>query len=233
MKYLYIIIIGSILLNSCKDKKEAYVPLANKSSIHKAKVKEVFQGSIYTFLFVNENDQEYWMAANKTEAKTDDIIYYKNALKMVDFKSKELDRVFDEIFFVQNISNSPQLLSSSSKNSLHQHENGKNLTVSKIQISPAPNGMTIGELLEKGEVYSNKKVTIRGLVVKVNKNIMDRNWVHLKDGTGFNKENDLTFTTLLEVGVGDTITFEGVVAINKEYGAGYVYPLIIEDAVIK
>lgn len=233
MRFLYFLMLSTILLNSCKNKQESYIPLENKSSIHQALVKEVIQGGTYTFLLVYENNKEYWIAANKTETVVNETIYYKNILKMVDFKSKELDRVFEEIYFVQNIGDTPQLLNSTAKDSQHQHENIKEEITEVIKVDPAPDGITIGELFKNRKNYTNKKVIIRGQVVKVNKNIMDRNWVHLKDGTSDNGKSDLTFTTLAEVTVGDVITFEGTVAIDKEYGAGYVYPLIVEEAIIK
>ena len=53
------------------------------------------------------------------------------------------------------------------------------------------------------------------------------------DGTKGENRSDLTFTTKDVVQVGDTVTFEGTLAIDREFGAGYVYPLIVEDAVIK
>ena len=62
---------------------------------------------------------------------------------------------------------------------------------------------------------------------------MDRNWVHLKDGTSHSGKSDLTFTTLEEVKVGDIVILEGTVALEKEYGAGYIYPLIVENAILK
>lgn len=233
MRFLYYLMLTTLFISSCKNKQESYISIQKKSPVHQVLVNEVIQGNTYTFLFVNENNVEYWMAVSKTDVKANETVYYKNALKMNDFKSKELNRVFEEIYFVQNISHSPQLVNSKPKSSQHQHENKKEDITEVIKVDPAPDGMTIGELFKNGKKYSNKKVIIRGQVVKVNKSIMDRNWVHLKDGTNDAGKSDLTFTTLAEVEVGDVITFEGTVAIDKEYGAGYVYPLIVEDALIK
>jgi hypothetical protein len=70
--------------------------------------------------------------------------------------------------------------------------------------------------------------------VKVNNQILQRNWIHLQDGTGSATErtNDLTITTDADVKVGDTITISGVLAIGKEFGAGYGYDAIVENAKI-
>jgi len=102
-----------------------------------------------------------------------------------------------------------------------------------IHVDKAPDGITIAELYKNRNDYANKKVIVRGQVVKINNAIMDRNWVHLKDGTKDADKSDLTFTTQEEVKVGDIITFEGTVALDKEYGKGYVYPLVVENATLK
>ena len=233
MRLLYVMFISTILLVSCNESKKIYVPLIKNSTLHQVKIKEVIQGGTYTFLFVNENDQGYWMAVSKSDAEVNDVVYYKNALVQNDFKSEELDRVFDKILFVQNISDSPKISDSILLDSLHLKGENDNKLKEDIKVDPAPGGITIGELFKNRNNYANKKVLIRGQVVKVNKNIMDRNWVHLKDGTSDAGKSDLTLTTLIEVKVGDIVTFEGIVALDKEYGAGYVYPLIVERASLK
>lgn len=233
MKLLYIVIISAFLVSSCKNNRETYSPLSNNSSIHKVSVKEILQGGNYTFLLVVENKEEYWMAVSRTDTKVKDVVYYENALLMKDFESKELNRVFDRILFVDNISHSPQISKSTAKDSLHQVKKKNIPEKLDIKVDPAPGGITIGELLKNRADYANKTVVIRGQVVKINKNIMDRNWVHLRDGTSHEGKSDLTFTSLEEVNVGDVITFKGTVALEKEYGAGYNYPIVVESATLK
>ena len=232
MRLIFVFIIGFVLLSSCKEKNQEYVPVENKTKAHQIKVKEVLQTSSYTYLFVNENNKDYWIAVGKADVKVNDHLYYQEALVMKDFKSEELDRTFDQILFVENIGGVKLKNDSMPNDSLHQQV----LVQEKkpvINVDIAPNGIRIAELMKNRENYANKKVIIRGQVVKINANIMDRNWVHLKDGTSHSGKSDLTFTTLEEVNIGDVVTFEGTVAIEKEYGAGYVYPLIVEDAKLK
>lgn len=232
MRLIFVFIIGFVLLSSCKEKNQEYVPVENKTKAHQIKVKEVLQTSSYTYLFVNENNKDYWIAVGKADVKVNDHLYYQEALVMKDFKSEELDRTFDQILFVENIGGMKLKNDSMPNDSLHQQV----LVQEKkpvINVDIAPNGIRIAELMKNRENYANKKVIIRGQVVKINANIMDRNWVHLKDGTSHSGKSDLTFTTLEEVNIGDVVTFEGTVAIEKEYGAGYVYPLIVEDAKLK
>jgi len=71
------------------------------------------------------------------------------------------------------------------------------------------------------------------MVVKFTPEIMKRNWVHIKDGSGKTEGNDLTITTTETVKVGDTITFEGTLAVDKDFGYGYKYSVIVEKSTVK
>jgi hypothetical protein len=68
--------------------------------------------------------------------------------------------------------------------------------------------------------------------VKFSGGIMNRNWVHIQDGTKDKDKYDLTVTTLETVKVGDVVIFEGVVSVGKDIGAGYFYDVLIEDATV-
>ena len=78
--------------------------------------------------------------------------------------------------------------------------------------------------------YDQKEVTIRGKVVKYNAAIMNTNWIHIQDGTGLNGAYDLTITSTAKVNIGDTIIVKGEVTLEKDFGAGYKYEVIIENA---
>ena len=59
---------------------------------------------------------------------------------------------------------------------------------------------------------------------------MAMHWVHLKDGTGEEGTDDLTITTDETVIVGQVVTFEGTIVLNKDFGAGYKYDVIMQQA---
>lgn len=90
--------------------------------------------------------------------------------------------------------------------------------------------LTIAELFSNPPAQEGKIVRLTGECTKVNKGIMGRNWVHLKDMSTKNPDLDLTVTTNDEVELGSTVTMEGKIALNKDFGAGYEYALIMEDA---
>jgi hypothetical protein len=98
-------------------------------------------------------------------------------------------------------------------------------------IARADGGKTVAEVYAEKDGLADATVVVRGKVVKVNAGIMDRNWLHVRDGSGEEGTNDLTVTTLADLpGVGATVLVSGKLAVNKDFGMGYQYPVILEDA---
>jgi hypothetical protein len=182
---------------------------------------------------VKENNKEYWIAINKAEMNVGDELYFEDALQMKGFQSKELERVFDSVLFVQDISSQPILPGQHAQPAIMPSGKQTSDRLEEIEVSPVPGGITIAELYKNRNDYAGKKVIVRGQVVKVNNSIMNRNWVHLQDGTDDSGNYDLTITTVETLTVGVHATFEGIVALNKDFGAGYSYELIVEEAVQK
>ena len=91
---------------------------------------------------------------------------------------------------------------------------------------------TIAELFAGKSELSGKQVSVRGKVVKYNEQIMGKNWIHLQDGTGDAGSNDLTITTASAAKVGDTVLITGKIVLDKDFGYGYKYELIIEDGTV-
>jgi len=98
-------------------------------------------------------------------------------------------------------------------------------------IEKAESG-TVADIFANKDKLAGKEVTVRGKVMKFSPMIMGRNWVHIQDGTGdaASGTNDLTVTTSDSVKVGDTVLVKGKLAANKDFGAGYSYDVIIEEA---
>ena len=64
--------------------------------------------------------------------------------------------------------------------------------------------------------------------------IMGKNWYHIQDGTKTKDKNvDFTITSTDVIQIGDEVTFEGTIFLNKDFGAGYRYDIIMENAVVK
>ncbi len=103
-----------------------------------------------------------------------------------------------------------------------------------IAKATAANGYNVAELFSQAKDLTGKKVQIHGKVVKVSPAIMGKNWIHLQDGTGDPMKNthDLVVTTNETVELDSTVIFEGVITANKDFGAGYKYDAIVEEAIL-
>ena len=227
MKFLFIASIISILFLSCQPKQNAQLP----AGVHKIVVKEVIQTNNYTYLFVEENDVEKWLAVSKMEANEGETYYYTGGFEMKNFESKELGKTFESVYFLQSVSSTPDIMAKEPV--AEPHSTGKlNVEKQDISVKPAEGGITIAELFAHKDSYAGKTVKISGMVTKYNAAIMKKNWVHLQDGSEYSGKFDLTATTEMETAEGEIITLEGTVALNKDFGYGYSYDVLLEDCKI-
>ncbi|MBT8394824.1 MAG: hypothetical protein KJN66_08230 [Bacteroidia bacterium] len=226
----YLLVISAMVLG-CKD-TERYQPIQTKNhsktnqDTHEVVAKEFDNAGMYTYLKVSENDKEFWIAIPEKEIQIGETYYYKGGMKMVDFKSNELNKTFKEVWFVDALYNEDP------PGNISPHSNNR-LTQNTMKIIKQPeNGISIENLLSDPVSFKNEEVIIKGKVVKINKNILDRNWVHIKDGTTFKDKSQITITTSDSVTLGDVLTFKGVVSIEKDFGYGYIYPILIENGIL-
>ncbi len=196
--------------------------------VHTAVVQEVIQATSYTYLKVKEEDKDFWIAINKREIEVGAKVSFMGGLEMKNFQSKDLQRTFETIYFVNRIIGDES--STTQQPMSMPHQTKPEPEKMEVSIEPAEGGITIGELFANRDSYADKTVLIKGQVTKVNRAIMDKNWVHLQDGTSDSGNFDLTITTTDEVEVGGIVTFEGKIALNKDFGAGYSYEVIMEEA---
>lgn len=232
-----------VVFASCVRNKSGQVTQSTTTGNEKIfEVAEVIQANSYTYLKVKDNAGEKWMAVAKQDIDAGDVFYYDEALQMTNFHSKDLDRTFDVIYFVNQISKNP--ISGNSMGAMQgmggmggTTENPHSGKVepgqkSNIQLEKADNEVTIAEIFGNRADFSGKEVEIRGVVVKVNKQIMGKNWVHIQDGTNSNGKFDLTITTQDLAEVNDEVTFKGKITLEKDFGSGYFYDVIMEEAVL-
>lgn len=105
----------------------------------------------------------------------------------------------------------------------------------KVPKAEGPNARTVSELWAQRAALKGKEVVVKAKVVKVTASVMGRNWLHVRDGSGSKaaKDNDLAVTTEASAKVGDVVTVTGVVSVDKDFGAGYAYPVIVENAKLR
>jgi hypothetical protein len=194
---------------------------------------ENIQTSKYTYCLVKTDKNEHWVAVSKMEVENGKTLYFNQGIEMRDFHSKELDRDFPSVFFVQSASLDPTSGASNKTMPMQQQKQTMQkpeIVKEEIAVDKAVGGISIAELFANSAKYSGKKVIVRGKVIKFSPSIMNRNWVHIQDGTEHEGNFDLTITTAEMVNVGAVVSFEGTVALNKDFGAGYSYSLIMEES---
>ena len=220
------------------------------------KVVEKQDASVYTYIRLDDGaGNQIWAAVPQTQLEIGEQVALKGGMVMTNFSSKTLNRTFESIVFasgfVRDSENKTAMTSGAASSgssgavqsgiSPHgmtsQSSSGSSRAIVsfsgvKVEKSNAQNGYTVGELFAKAVDLNDQKVTVKGQVVKVSPNIMGKNWHHIQDGTGdpTNNTHDLVVTSSAIVEKGTIISFEGVLAADKDFGAGYRYDVIIEDA---
>lgn len=235
MKLLKNILLSTFLLFSFYGK--AQNPHA-ESGLKKVTVQEVLQVESYTYLKVLENDASKWLAVPKMDVSVGENYYYQGGMMMKNFKSTELNKTFDEIYFLGSITNADII--DIKKGIVDPNEIKDNVVPAKkptlnkldLTIEKVEGGTRIGDLFENTQTFEGKKVKIKGEVTKFSSGIMGKNWVHFQDGTEFEGAYDLMITTQEILEVGDVVVLEGIISLNKDFGAGYLYKIIMEEAVI-
>ncbi len=228
MRAIFFSIVILFITQSCFNQLVDVEELAE--GVHKIQVTEIIDGNQYIYFKALENGEESWYSTLKTQIEVGETYYFENPLEMTNFTSKELNKTFEIIYFLNQISSSPDLEVKMDINQAHSGM-GKEQPYD-VKIEPIEGALTIAELFAEKEKFAGKMVKIKAQVTKYNQGIMKTNWIHLQDGTQHNGKFDLTVTGNILTNVGDVIVVEGVVAINKDFGAGYSYDIIVEDVKI-
>ena len=203
------------------------------------KVLETMDASRYTYVMVDTGKDKVWAAAPTFKVKVGDSVGTTEGMLMREFKSAALKRKFDEIYLCGSIrvqgsetgAAAPgQVALPAGHPSLNAAPALPAKAVDLSGIKAPEGGKTIAEIWADRLALAGKTVTVRGKVVKATPAIMGRNWLHLRDGTGSEGANDLTVTLAELPAVGDTVTVTGVLETNVDFGSGYRYDVIIQNA---
>ena len=196
------------------------------------KVKEVEQVGSYTYLLVKAKGPEYWVVVPSMEASPGETYKYQGGMLMQDFYSKEMDRTFDKVVFLEAIFAENNMPASASAPAPQTEAHGGKVAVEKssVNVEAGEGTIAISDLFSDPKAYDGKTIRVKGEVTKFNPAIMDRNWVHLQDGTEFEGKYDLTATSMESFEEGGIVTLEGILAVNKDFGYGYSYEILLEKA---
>jgi hypothetical protein len=218
------------------------------------KVLEKLEAPPYTYLKLQTESGEAWTAVPATKVEVGAKVAVLNAFPMQEFESKTLNRKFPLVYFgtlegegqaapmgggMGGAMGGGMPAAPGGKpdpaQMAAQHKmvaSGPDVAVEKLPKATSADARTVSEVWSQQGALKAKSVSIRAKVVKYSPGIMGKNWVHLRDGSGSaeKNDNDLTVTTQDETKVGDVVTVKGIVQVDKDFGAGYSYPVIVEDA---
>jgi hypothetical protein len=190
----------------------------------------------YTYVRVETADGEIWAAATRFEVAVGDAVVVPLEMPMQDFHSESLDRTFPVIYFTSLIlregdatgSTMPQGHPPISGDTVSAHESAAAMD----PVEPAKGGLTVANIWADTASLADTEIAVRGRVVKFNGGILGTNWIHIQDGSGSEADgtHDLTVTTLGTASVGDVVTATGVLVTDKDFGAGYTYEILLENA---
>ena len=206
-----------------------------KESLHTVVVNEILPASKYVYLNVTEVGEQFWIATRTKDIIIGNTYFYRSGLLKTNFESKEYNRVFDKIYLVSNlVAENHRDNSNSNITDLSKKEGISNqketIPIDTEKITPLEGSITIAEIVTNPKKYDGKTVQLTGKCVKINPNIMERNWIHLQDGS--KNDYDLVITSNTFVPEGKIITIRALVSLNRDFGAGYRYDLILENGTI-
>lgn len=202
------------------------------STVVTGEVLETQDARGYTYLRLMTKDGETWAAVSKASVKPGSKVTIENVMVMNDFESKSLKKTFTTIIFGSLAGANGQ--GTANAMGMAHAGMGKPVDTENIKIAKAmgANAKTVAEIITQAPGLKDKPVLVRGKVVKYNSGIMGKNWIHLRDGSGSatDNTNDLLLTSMSEVKLGDVVTAKGTVRTDKDFGSGYAYKVIIEEA---
>lgn len=203
--------------NGIAEAKSNGTSMSN-NSVHHVEVLEVLPTEKYVYLRVYEGEDEYWIATGKQAAEVGSKYFFRDGLLKTNFESKEYNRVFDKVYLVSKL-----VPENHAQDNISYAQSSKNIT--KVEGS-----ISIKEVIEQASTLEGKEVQLTGECTKLNANIMGRNWIHLKDGT--KDDYDFVVTSDQAIPEGHIVTIKGTVGLNRDFGSGYRYDLLIENASI-
>ena len=207
---------------------------AENSQTLSGKVIETMNSAGYTYVRIENKGKKAWVAVPETKVVKGQNISFAPGMEMKDFESKTLKRKFDTIIFSEGVLG--QQGSASEKKTTGSKGSAVAVTEKiKVEKATGPDAYTVAEIYKNSKKLEKEKVVVRGKVVKVAPDIMKKNWIHLQDGSGDAKtgSNDLILTSDDLPAVGDVVTASGILYNDKDFGAGYKYAVIVENAAIK
>lgn len=204
----------------------------------KGRVVETMNSGGYTYVLVDDGAAKIWAAAPELKVAVGEQVVLSSGVPMADFHSKTLNRTFDVVYFVDRIEVTRGDSAGKPTGNAPSAPTGHGSPASSVgavdlsNVAKAEGGYRVAELYADKSSLAGKEVLVRGKVVKVTTGVMGKTWIHIRDGSGDADTNDLTVTTSTVANIGDTVLARGKLGVDRDFGFGYKYAIIVEDAVV-
>lgn len=203
------------------------------------RVAEVIEAATYLYLRLEtKSEGEVWAAVSRAPVKVGDEAVVEDAILMERFESRTLGRTFPAIWFgmlkspagARAVAPTTPPSANAPPRASAVASAAASAVASAVASAGAPTGelFTVASFLAQGSARKGQRVRVEGVVTKVNEGILERNWIHLSDGGGL--DNDLLVTSTETSTVGKKVRATGVVGVDRDFGSGYRYPVLLEDA---
>ena len=194
-------------------------------------VAETMDAAGYTYVLIDTGGQQVWVAGPETAVEVGDIVQASTQMPMTDFWSDSLERDFNVLYFsgtLENLSDPAPVAESQSA------APAASPAVVDVDVEALEPGRDIAYVYANKEDLAGQEISLRGKVVKYNENILGSNWIHIRDGSGNAEDgtNDLTVTSKATTAVGETVVVTGTIILDKDFGAGYTFPVLMDDATL-
>jgi hypothetical protein len=227
-----------VLILLCAVSSASAMPKLDGSPFQGEVLESVNAGS-YTYLRLKTADGEVWAAIMQTDMPKGTKVQLHDPMLMTNFESKAMGRTFDQIVFASAVSTETSSVATPAQQMAAAHKGAAtgatSAPVEKVTKAAGADARTVAEVYAQKTQLKGKGVAVRGKVVKFTPDILGKNWVHLRDGSGSASggDNDLLVTTAATAKVGDVLVARGVVRLDANYGSGYAYPVVVEGATLK
>jgi hypothetical protein len=192
---------------------------------------------IYTYVQIEHDGEQNWFALPKKSFAAGEVVFVpSDGLPMKDFYSETLDRTFEIVYFVGAIRKVDEPAGETlppGHPPIEAADKPAEVETDFSDIVRPEGGVTVAEIYEQQDTLAGSSVLVRGRVVKVANNILGKNWIHLRDGSGDADSNDLTVTTQETVALGETVTLRGTLSLDRDFGSGYKYDVLLEEAEVQ
>ncbi|CAE10070.1 hypothetical protein [Wolinella succinogenes] len=196
---------------------------AKEPILHQGIITQVLHGGGYAYLEIDKKGTKHWVAITDMPINPGLEVRFIEELVAENFTSQALQRKFDRLIFTSSLEYRTPIPESD------------HLAFIKERVDRSPyqtkETLSVYEVVKNRQNYKDKSVQVRGKIVKISSNILGRDWVHIQDGTGEKEVARIVFTGEASgLKVGEIVTAKGKASLDKDFGSGYIYPIILEES---